>query len=218
VTGPRCRFAAAVIAMLLLLLVVAPRGVTAGQLTLTWVDDGATVLGFSIERSTGTSSQFVEIAIVGRGITSYIDDSVADATAYCYRVRGFDETSYSDYSDVACSPALVVTLSVNAITLSNGDDLVAYAHIHVKAHFLNPVDGYLYLQDQVGSVVPVATYVGVDVVRESPDFIRTRDLGTVAGLPPGVYTLWLVVVRAGGDPQVVTDRLSNVASTSFQIQ
>jgi hypothetical protein len=33
-----------------------------------------------------------------------------------------------------------------------------------------------------------------------------------------MYTLWLVVVRVGGDPQVITDRLSNTASILFVVQ
>ena len=192
--------------------------VHAGQLTLTWVSHAMLgLLGCSIERSTGTSAAFAVVATVGPDVTAYTDFTVADATAYCYRIRAFNETSYSEYSDTACSAALDVTLSLNQTTVSNGDDLIASAHIHVKAHFANPVDGYLVLQDAFGSVYPVTSYVSVDVERESGDFTRVKDLGTVTGLSPGAYTLWLVVVRAGGNPQLITDRLSNLASISFAV-
>lgn len=210
--------AASATVFLLVALLVGPWEVNAGQLTLTWVDNALdNLLAFSIERSTGTSADFAIVATVGPGVTAYTDFTVADATAYCYRILAFNETSYSEYSDIACSAALDVTLSLNETTVSNGDDLIASAHIHVKAHFVNPVDGYLVLQGPSGSVYPVTSYVGVNVESESVDFTRVRNLGTVTGLSPGTYTLWLVVVRAGGDPQVITDRLGNLASISFAV-
>jgi hypothetical protein len=64
----------------------------------------------------------------------------------------------------------------------------------------------------------VTSYVSVNVESESGDLIRVKDLGVVTGGSPGLYTLWLVVVRAGGDPQVITDRISNPASISFVVQ
>lgn len=175
------------------------------------------LLGFSIERSTGTSAEFAVIATVGPRVTAYTDPTVADATAYCYRVRAIAAAAYSEYSNIACSSALDVTLSLNATSVSSGDALIAYADIHVKALFANPVDAYLFLQEPSGAVHPVKTYVQVNVESESAVFTRATDLGTVTALSPGIYTLGLVVVRAGGDPQLVTDRLSNLASISFTV-
>ena len=67
-----------------------------------------------------------------------------------------------------------------------------------------------------GGERPVTSSVNVE--SQSADFTRVKDIGTVTGLSPGIYTLWLVVVRAGGDPQLITDRLSNLASISFAVQ
>lgn len=212
-----CPAAATIAAFMLVAFLAVNDEVQAGQLTLTWIDNAIDELGFSIERSTGTS-QFAEIAIVGPGVTVYTDLAVADATAYCYRVRAFAETGYSEYSNLACSAALDVTLSLNETTLSNGDDLVVRADFRVKAQFTNPVDGYLMLQDPSGAVHLVTSWIGVNVESQAADFTRVDDLGMVTGWPPGVYTLWLEVVRAGGDPQVPTERLSNVVSISFAVQ
>jgi len=38
-----------------------------------------------------------------------------------------------------------------------------------------------------------------------------------ASLPAGAYTLSLVAVRAGGDPENLADRLSNFASIFFTV-
>lgn len=217
--GSSGRPCARVAGFLLLALLAGYWEVSAGQLTLTWVDNEMNAkLGFSIERSTGTLADFAVVATVGPGVTAYTDRTVADATAYCYRIRAFNETAYSEYSDIACSTALEVTLSLNRTTVSNGDNLIASAHIHVKAHFANPVDGYLLLQDPSGSVYPATSYVSVNVEIESGEFTRVTDLGAVTGWSPGIYTLGLIVVRAGGDPRLITDRLSNLASISFEVQ
>jgi hypothetical protein len=153
--------AARVTGFLLVALLAGYGEVNAGQLTLTWVSNAMhELLGVSIERSTGTSAAFAIVATVGAGVTAYTDFTAADATAYCYRIRAFDETSYSAYSEIACSAALDVTLSLNQTTVSNGDDLIASAHIHVKAHFTNPVDAYLSLQD------PLRVRLSRDVVRQ----------------------------------------------------
>ena len=93
----------------------------AGQLTLTWSDSSTSELGFSVERSTGTTGAFAEVTMLGPGATSYVDPSVADATTYCYRVRAFDATAYSDYSNAACgATAPTVGLAVLKIGAGTG--------------------------------------------------------------------------------------------------
>jgi hypothetical protein len=91
------------VATFLLLTMLAWRAdAIAAQLTVTWVANSIDEVGFSLERSTGTSEAFTEIAMTGPGITTDVDSSVTDGTTYCYRARAFDSTSYSDYSNTAC--------------------------------------------------------------------------------------------------------------------
>ena len=75
---------------------------SAGQLTVTWVDNSTVEAGFSVERSTGSTGTFAEIATTGPAVTSYTDPTVADGTTYCYRVRAYNAADYSDYSNAAC--------------------------------------------------------------------------------------------------------------------
>ena len=77
----------------------------AAQLTLTWSDSSADEVGFAIERSLGSGGPFTETARTGLGITAYSDTNVIAGTTYCYRVRAFNDTGYSDYSNVACGMA-----------------------------------------------------------------------------------------------------------------
>ena len=76
---------------------------SAAQLTLAWVDSSSNESGFSIERSIGTGNAYVAIGTTGPGVTTYVDTTTASGTTYCYRVRAFNATAYSDYSNPACA-------------------------------------------------------------------------------------------------------------------
>jgi len=91
-----------VIASCLLMILAWHAEAIGGQLNLTWLDSANNELGFSVERSTGTTGTPTEIATTGPGLTAYTDPTVADGTTYCYRVRAFNTTAYSDYSNLAC--------------------------------------------------------------------------------------------------------------------
>jgi subtilisin family serine protease len=65
---------------------------------LEWSDHSSTESGFKIERKTGGSA-YTELATVGTNISSFNDFSVSSSTRYEYRVRAFNATGYSDYSN-----------------------------------------------------------------------------------------------------------------------
>lgn len=107
-----------------LLILVRWNGVAiAGQLTAMWVDGSTDELGFSVERSTGTTGTFAEIGTTGTGITIYTDATVADAATYCYRVRAYSATAYSAYSNVACGTT-ASALSLTVVEMGTGTGAV----------------------------------------------------------------------------------------------
>jgi hypothetical protein len=70
----------------------APTGLTATALTasrvdLAWVDDDASIDGYSIERSTNALTGFVEIDTTTDKF--YSDTGLAENTTYYYKVRSF---------------------------------------------------------------------------------------------------------------------------------
>jgi fibronectin type 3 domain-containing protein len=77
----------------------------AAQLTLTWVDNSGGQAAFSIERKTGTTGTYAEIAQQSAGVVSYVDAGVTAGTAYCYRVRAFNGVEISAYTNEACGSA-----------------------------------------------------------------------------------------------------------------
>ena len=82
--------------------VSAPSNLTAGvngrNILLTWQDNADNENGFSLERSNGGAYQV--IANLAANTQTYLDEDLAGGT-YTYRVRAWDETNYSDYSNTA---------------------------------------------------------------------------------------------------------------------
>ncbi len=103
---------------------VAPTGLTASavsatQINLTWTDNATNETGYKVERSTDGIT-FTEIASsLPANTTTYADNSVTSGTLYFYRVRAFNGSINSPYSNIASAAPLFI---INAPT-----DLVATA-------------------------------------------------------------------------------------------
>lgn len=94
----------------------------AGQLTVNWDDNSANEVGFHVERSTNGST-FTTIATVSANTKSFTDTTVAAATTYWYRVRAYNLTTSSAYSNVtsATTPSTTTaTSTATAATSSQG--------------------------------------------------------------------------------------------------
>jgi hypothetical protein len=99
----------------------------ATPLTLTWVNNAVDAIGFSVERSTGGTGAFAEVATTGAVVTAYVDPTVTDTTSYCYRVRAFNSTEYSDYSNTACSRRFHPTAGLAVVKMGPGSGTVVSA-------------------------------------------------------------------------------------------
>lgn len=71
------------------------------KVKLTWEDNTQNETGFSIERSTGDTENFLPIAEVGANRTMYIDSLLAEEMQYYYRVMAFNEDQTSGYDGLA---------------------------------------------------------------------------------------------------------------------
>jgi hypothetical protein len=69
------------------------------------MDNSSNEDGFRIERRTGTTQTFSEIAILGTNVTSYNDSGLVDGETYCYRVLAFNAAGSSAYSNEECAAA-----------------------------------------------------------------------------------------------------------------
>jgi hypothetical protein len=69
---------------------------------LAWTDNANNETGFSIERCTGNGcTNFAQIATVGANTTSYPNTGLDSKTWYRYRVRAFNGSGNSGYSNIA---------------------------------------------------------------------------------------------------------------------
>ncbi len=88
------------------LLPAAPSGLTATansatQITLAWVDNSINETGFLLERKTGVSGSWSQIASLGANVRTFSNTGLAARTTYYYRVRARNSNGNSAYSNEA---------------------------------------------------------------------------------------------------------------------
>jgi hypothetical protein len=67
---------------------------------LLWRDNDNNEAGFTIERSYGTSGIWDQIANVASNVTTYVDGLITQGVSYSYRLRSWNASGYSAYSNV----------------------------------------------------------------------------------------------------------------------
>ena len=72
------------------------------QINLSWTDNANNENGFKIERCVGaTCSNFTQIASVGANVTNFSNSGLKRNTAYRYRLRSYNISGNSPYSNIA---------------------------------------------------------------------------------------------------------------------
>jgi hypothetical protein len=77
------------------------------QMRLSWSDNSTNESGFKVERCKGsTCTNFSQIAAVAPNILTYTNNGLSRGTTYSYRVRAYNVTGNSAYSDTARATTL----------------------------------------------------------------------------------------------------------------
>ncbi len=90
-------------------LTAAPYSVS--EIRLAWRDNSTDETGFRIERRTGSTGSYSEIATVGANLTSYASGGLNAGTTYYYRVRAYNDGGNSTYSNSAYATTLATALA-----------------------------------------------------------------------------------------------------------
>ncbi len=104
---------------------LAATAVSSAQVNLSWVDNATNEAGFKVERSTD-GVNFTQIAMPTANVTTYAATGLAPGTTYTFRVRAYDGSNNSAYSNVASAtttapPAAPTNLTATAVSSSRID-------------------------------------------------------------------------------------------------
>ncbi len=75
--------------------------VSSSQVNLTWTDNSDNETGFKVDRKTGSSGTWSQAGTVGANVSSYQDSGLSANTSYYYRVRAYNASENSAYSNEA---------------------------------------------------------------------------------------------------------------------
>ncbi len=156
------------------------------QIDLTWTDNSNNEDGFKIERHAGDGN-FAEIASVGANVASFSDAGLNSSTTYTYRVRSFNASGNSGFSNEASAttgtpiPAAPTSLTATA----NGADQIDLSWTDNA----NNEDGFkIERHDGDGNFVEIASV--------SADVASYNDAGLSANT---TYTYRVFAHNAGGN-------------------
>lgn len=76
------------------------------QIDITWKDNSSNESGFKIEQKLNSALTFTQIGTVGPNVTSYSSTGLNANTKYTYRVRAYNATGNSSYSNLAGTATL----------------------------------------------------------------------------------------------------------------
>lgn len=107
---------------------LAATAVSSNQINLSWVDTSTNESGFKVERSSGTTSNFVQIATLVANSTSYGSSNLSLGTSYSFRVRSYNGAGDSVSSSIATATTLSngSTGNVETNTVSKGSVYASY--------------------------------------------------------------------------------------------
>lgn len=182
---------------------------SATQITLAWTDNTSYETQYSIERSPNGTSSWTVLGTVATNVTTTTNSGLTAGTAYYYRVRAYDSTNYSGYSNTANQTirTIVATAGANGAITPTGT--VGVANGSNQTFTMTPNSGYKIASVTVdGSAVATnSTYTFADVTANhtiSATFsVSTYTITASAGANGSISPSGAVVV-AGGSNQVFT--------------
>lgn len=201
-------------------LVLAPLSTT--QMKLTWTDAATNETGFKIERATAAAGPWSQIATVGINITTYTNSGLVASTVYYYRVRAYNASGDSAYSNVRSA----TTGNTAPVLTAIGDkSVVEGSMLTFTARATDP---------GLGAVTLITDFEGNSAGTASVMFQKPSYSGSTRGIDPAITNYSIIattfpaghsgtaVLRnswsftsAGASPNTNWVRLTTVLSSGF---
>jgi len=187
--------------------------VSTSQIDLTWIDNASNEIGFKIERRTGASGAYAQIATVLANVTAYSDAGLSAATLYTYRVRASNSAGDSEFSNEIA----ITTFSGGAAPTADDSDGDGFSNALETAAGTSPLN---VLDTPMGGALAGTPLALADVkVSIKLSFAATgKDSVSLAGnlvLPAAFSTaLQPIVVDIGGVAQSFTLNAKNSAKSA----
>jgi fibronectin type 3 domain-containing protein len=90
------------------------QAISSSQIKVTWKDNSTVETGYKIERSTDGGKTFTQLTTTGANITSFTNSSLMAGKTYHYRIRAYNSSGNSGYSNIASSTTQLVLLKPGA--------------------------------------------------------------------------------------------------------
>jgi subtilisin family serine protease len=94
--------------------------VSSSRIDLFWADNSSGESGYRIERKTGPTGTYSEIATVGTNDDNYADTGLGASTTYFYRVRAFNDNGVSSPYSIEASAETNAALSASGVSTGDG--------------------------------------------------------------------------------------------------
>jgi uncharacterized delta-60 repeat protein len=96
------------------------------QINLNWSDSSTTRTGYSIERKTGASGTYAQIATVSASTRAYSNGGLAAATQYYYRIKASNSSGTTIYSNEASATTQSGTVTSSSSATFAGSDTATH--------------------------------------------------------------------------------------------
>ena len=179
------------------------------QINLSWTDTASNESGFKVERSTA-SSAWAQIGTTGANVNSFASTGLAGGTAYSYRVRAYNTSGDSGYSNTASATTTGGTSGARwSKRYGDSSDDRGQA-VAVDGSGNVAITGHLDGASDLGGGL-VSSYVHAAM---GP----TVDVVVAAYTPTGAYR-WARVIGSDGPEEgkgIAADATGNVLVTGYQ--
>lgn len=133
---------------------------SAYRINLSWTDAAANEMGTYIERATASGGPWISNAFVRASITTFADTNVNPNTTYYYRVRTFNQTATSAYSNTtnATTPGFPPVLTAIPNKTVFETTLLTFTNTATATDFVTPLTDF------------EAYAAGVEIMFQEPRF------------------------------------------------